>query len=189
MPVPGEKLLEPLRKNSGLTEKFLYDYCDPTDPIQIPVYNGALTPSGFIPYYALKEMGKKLIVYKKNEAILIVRKGVKAGTVFMPQDEQFVVGEDIVAVRLRKSYIKKVDLMWFVREFYKTFRQNTTGEEGSATFSLLKMNKIVFRIPSISIQKKMVEKYNAVDTLKVNLLSVRNNLNRRLMMISQMTLK
>lgn len=161
--VSGGKLIKPLPKNSGLTEKFLYDYSDPSHPEQIAIYNGATKPSGYLPTYALSEIKKKLIIYKKGDAILIVRKGVKAGTIFVPQEEKFIVGEDIVAINFSDEFVNEIDARWFVREFYKYFKLNTTGEDGSATFALMKMNKMDFLIPDISIQKIMVRKYEEVD--------------------------
>lgn len=186
--VDGESLLEPLPKNSGLTEKFLYDYSDPTYPEQIPVYNGAPSPSGYLPSYALSEINKNLIVYNRNEALLVVRKGVKAGTVFVPHDDIYIVGEDIVAIKFRESYKKRIEADWFVREYYNLFRINVTGDEGSATFSLLKMNKMQFAIPSITIQKEMVEKYKEVDVVIAELSSMREELKKRVTLILNCTL-
>lgn len=184
----GSTLLEPLPKNSGLTEKFLYDYSDPTYPEQIPVYNGASSPSGYLPSYALNEINKNLIINKKGDAILIVRKGVKAGTVFIPNEDNYIVGEDIVIVKFRDHYKDGIDSRWFIREFYKSFRLNTTGDEGSATFSLLKMNKMHFNIPSPTIQKKMVEKYEALDKITEDLLSLKSVLQSKVKAIYNLTL-
>ncbi len=186
--VSGEMLLEPLPKNSGLTEKFLYDYSDPTFNEQLPVFNGANTPSGFLPSYSLKNIEKDIIVYQKNDAILIVRKGVKAGTLFIPRENKYIVGEDIVIVKFRDEYKNKIDSHWFVREFNKSFRLNTTGEEGSATFSVMKMNKMQFSIPSLPTQKKQVEKYAKLDKTVDELLVLREFLIKKITSISNITL-
>lgn len=186
--IDGATLLEPLTKNTGLTEKVLYDYSDPTYQEQIPVYNGASSPSGFLPSYALKEINKNIIVYKKEDAILIVRKGVKAGTVFIPNEDKYIVGEDIIIVKFRDQYKDDIYARWFVREFNKSFRLNTTGDEGSATFSILKMNKMYFKIPPVSKQKNMVDKYDLIDKKINDLLNLRTTLQLKANALYNLTL-
>ena len=160
----GKDLFNILEKNSGITEKFIYDNFNPTIN-QLPIYNGSENIWGFIPKTALIE-DKKALKISKGNFMIIVRKGVNAGHIFFQNKyNESIIAEDAIPITFKKEYENKVDIHWFIREYSQIFRKTAIGKFSSATFSNTLLEKMIFKIPDKSFQKKCSKLYQDVDTI------------------------
>ena len=158
--VRGDELFNILPKNSGITEKFIYDNYNLSKE-QLPVFNGSDEIWGFLPRN-IKLKNKPIKICKGN-IIIIVRKGY-AGKIFIQNKyNECIIAEDAIPVIFKKKYSSKIDVNWFIREYQLFFIKNSTGKFSSATFSQEILKKMKFKIPSKSFQKKCSDYYLKLD--------------------------
>ncbi len=158
----GCELFNILEKNSGITEKFIYDNFNPTVD-QLPIFNGSENIWGFVPENSLIDDKRSLRV-TEGHPIIIVRKGVNAGHIFYQNKyNKSIIAEDAIAIEFKEEFKNKIDIHWFIREYGQIFRKTAIGKFSSATFSNALLGKMLFKIPTKKFQTECSTLYKQMD--------------------------
>ena len=184
----GYEIFDILEKNSGITEKFIYDNYNPTVD-QLPIFNGSENIWGFIPESSLID-DKKPLKTTNGNVIIIVRKGVNAGHIFYQDKfDKSIIAEDAIPIRIKKDFADKIDIHWFIREYGQIFRKAAIGKFSSATFSNALLNKMLFKIPSKTFQQECSNLYQQIDLRVDNLNKYLNKIDKRLFELENATIQ
>lgn len=185
--ISGKELFDPLLKNSGITEKFIYDNKDSTKN-QLPIFNGSETVWDFIPGDSKIE-GSPLRICN-GYVIIIVRKGVYAGNIFYQNKyDKCIIAEDAIPVKIKEKYLRKVDINWFIREYRSRFLKSPIGKFSSATFSIKILKKMRFKIPSREFQDKCSKLYIELDEKIESIQNKINSINNEINKLTNLFLK
>lgn len=161
-------VLKLLPKNQGLTEEFIYLNEDPTKE-QIPIYTSSYDILGYLPEGTLKD-GESLEV-NSGESIIVFRKG-KAGSMFFVNNKKYIACENAIPFQINEEYKDKVLLKWFYYTYRKIFLNMVTSKADNATFNLDFLQRLSIDIPKIEIQKRIIQKYEMLESLEIDVKDV-----------------
>ncbi len=164
--------LKLLPKNSGITEEFIYLNEDPNKN-QIPIYTSSYKILGYLPSDTTRN--GKLLKINSGESVIVFRKG-KAGTMFYVNDDQYIACENAIPFQISDEYKDKIFIKWFYYTYRRIFLNLVTSKADNATFNLDFLNRLTIDIPKIDLQKRIVEKYEMLERLELNIKDVVNKL-------------
>ncbi|MDN5095176.1 restriction endonuclease subunit S [Aliarcobacter butzleri] len=157
---------------SGLTEKVIYENQSKDPEKNIYVYSGATEERFHLP-----KVNSNLIINekriktfsKKNEYILISRKG-KAGYMQLIKDTNFTINDDAYIMQVKKNFIDKVNLDYFIHKYQKDFLNFVSSKDSNGTFSKEIAQNYEIELISIEDQNSFIKEYSKKQRLanKIN---------------------
>ena len=151
--------------NGGLTEEFIY-YNQPTsEDDKMAILSGATLKANLMGYISrnAKPNSKGLKVFK-GPAIIVVRKGI-AGQMTLISDGEFTTNDDVYVLIPKKDWKDKINLRWFAYQYQELFFNLVTSKSDNATFNKEYARKQMVKIPDITVQNKIAEKFLIVEEL------------------------
>lgn len=176
---------------SGLTEKVIYENQSKDPEKNIYVYSGATEKRFHLP-----KVNSNLIINekriktfsKKNEYILISRKG-KAGYMQLIKDTNFTINDDAYIMQVKKNFIDKVNLDYFIHKYQKFFLNFVSSKDSNGTFSKEIAENYEIEIEEIETQKSFIKIKKNKSNLNTKILNQIDLINEQLKKIVKPTTK
>jgi len=147
--------------NSGLTEKLIYENQAKNPEDNIYVFSGATEERFHLPRVDKNlQINNKPIKYfsKDYDYILVVRKG-KAGCLQLIQDMNFAINDDAYILKVKKYFIDKVNLEYFVMKYQKDFLNFVSSKDSNGTFSKEIAENYEIELEDIDIQNEYINAF------------------------------
>jgi len=169
---------------SGLTERVIYENQVGNTEDNLYVFSGATEEK-----YHLPKVNKYLMINNKTiksfsdkyDYILVVRKG-KAGSLKLISGFNFTINDDAYVMQLKKNFIEKVNLDYFINKYQKVFFEFVSSKDSNGTFSKEIAENYEIELYDIEIQNKIVKEEKALENIKfkleniINFLDIKNKI-------------
>jgi restriction endonuclease S subunit len=138
---------------SNILEEYFYNHVG-----DYPVYSGQTEKQGIV---------AKIDTYEHElPCVTFTTYGVGAGKMFY-REGKYTIGRNCMGLRPKQEYKEMIDLEWFAFSFQSLFYRYRIGDpQGQRSLNKLLLERVVVTVPEINAQKRQLEKYNRLLTLK-----------------------
>jgi len=166
---------------SGLTERIIYENQAEEEEDNISVFSSATEKTFFLPKIdrnAIIETSPIKFFSKEKKYIIVARNG-KAGLMNIIENIDFTINDHAYIFEIKKNFIGKIDLKYFILKYQKTFLDFVTSKDSNGTFSKEIAENYEVELPSIAIQNEILEEKKALENIKAKLENIINLLDEK----------
>jgi len=146
---------------SGLTEKVIYENQAENEEDNISVFSSATEETFFLPKVDrnTKINEKEIKIFSKEKKYIIVARNGKAGLMGIIENLDFTINDHAYIFEIKKNFIGKIDLKYFILKYQKTFLDFVTSKDSNGTFSKEIAENYIIELIDIEIQKDTINSY------------------------------